>query len=136
MSVLTRYLLFQVPGWIAVAIVMGLLHHWLGIAPWIAVAVTFLWAAKDFLLYPWFRSAYEGPARTSALDRLVGAAGVAEEDLAPVGYARVRGELWRARVNPEDGPVRRGERIRVRGVDGALLVVDPERESGPGPGGA
>ena len=39
------------------------------------------------------------------------------------GRVRVRGEIWRARGEEGAGP---GETVRVAGVDGLTLVVEPE----------
>jgi membrane protein implicated in regulation of membrane protease activity len=35
-------------------------------------------------------------------------------------------ELWRARVRQGVRPVRQGENVRVRGIDGLTLLVEPE----------
>ena len=40
------------------------------------------------------------------------------------GWARVHGESWRVRANQ---PVRRGERLRVKAIDGLILTVEVER---------
>jgi membrane protein implicated in regulation of membrane protease activity len=41
----------------------------------------------------------------------------------------VKGTLWRARS--VDGPIPTGTRVRVRGVDGLMLRVQPEVEADP-----
>ncbi len=41
------------------------------------------------------------------------------------GFVRVHGEIWNA-VSPE--PVREGQRLRIRKVDGLTLQVEPERD--------
>jgi membrane-bound serine protease (ClpP class) len=56
-------------------------------------------------------------------EQLIGAAGEALEDFAAEGWARVRGEQWRVRSS---GPVRRGQRLRVTGMQGLVLDVVPE----------
>jgi membrane-bound serine protease (ClpP class) len=62
-------------------------------------------------------------------DALVGTVGVAQEVLAPRGQILVHGELWLA--ESPDGPVGAGERVRVRGVDGLKLLVEPVQERVP-----
>lgn len=47
------------------------------------------------------------------------------EDFAREGMVRVHGELWSA-VSTE--PVRAGQRLRIRKVDGLVIQVEPERE--------
>ena len=55
---------------------------------------------------------------------LVGLVGEARGDLAPEGPVSVKGALWRGRST--DGPIPKGTRVRVRGVDGLILRVEPE----------
>lgn len=89
-----KYLIFQVPGWVIVAVVLLLLVHRDVVSGWFAILGFCGWLLKDLLMYPLLRRAYEPDVLGSA--RLVGCRGVAEGDLAPAGYVRVRGELWRA----------------------------------------
>jgi len=55
---------------------------------------------------------------------LVGLTGEARGDIDPEGAVVVKGAVWRARSN--DGPIPKGTRIRVRGLDGLILRVEPE----------
>jgi membrane-bound serine protease (ClpP class) len=55
---------------------------------------------------------------------MIGMAGEARSDLSPEGQAWVKGALWRARAL--NGPIPKGSRIRVRRVDGLLLIVQVE----------
>ncbi|HEX4037217.1 MAG TPA: nodulation protein NfeD [Acidobacteriaceae bacterium] len=57
-------------------------------------------------------------------EALVGASGVAQQELAPRGQILVHGELWMAEA---DAPVSLGETVRVRGVDGLKLLVEKVR---------
>jgi membrane-bound serine protease (ClpP class) len=54
---------------------------------------------------------------------LIGAAGEALEDFDAEGWARVQGENWRVRSS---APVRRGQRLRVKAIDGLTLTVEVE----------
>ena len=65
---------------------------------------------------------------------LVGATGVAKSDLAPSGIVHVAGEDWTA--TSEERPIRQGERIAVRRVDGVRLIVGPTAGEGRQEGGA
>jgi membrane-bound serine protease (ClpP class) len=60
----------------------------------------------------------------SGKEYLIGAAGEALEDFEGEGWARVQGETWRVRSN---APVRRGERLQVKAIDGLVLNVEVER---------
>ena len=59
-------------------------------------------------------------------EAMVGAVGVAQEQLTPRGQIIVHGELWLAEA---DAPVAPGESVRVRAVDGLKLLVEPVRQS-------
>jgi membrane protein implicated in regulation of membrane protease activity len=125
MTTFTRYTLFQVPGWIVAAAILFGLQQWLDFRMWIAVALFAVYVVKDFLLYPFLRSAYEGGPSAGAA-ALIGLAAVAEQDLAPRGYVRVRGELWEAEAARGTPPIPRGATVRVRSARGMRLVVSPE----------
>jgi len=54
-------------------------------------------------------------------EALVGAVGVAQQELAPQGQILVHGELW---VAVADAPIAAGDSVRVRGVEGLKLLVE------------
>jgi membrane-bound serine protease (ClpP class) len=55
---------------------------------------------------------------------LVGLLGETRGELKPEGPVYVKGTLWRGRSN--DGPIPPGTRVRIRGVDGLVLRVEPD----------
>ena len=126
---LRRYILYQVPGWLLCTAMAVILHRWAGLSEWIGLSLVVGWAAKDAALYPFLRHAYE-PDAPSAIERLVGLAGITVEPLAPHGYIRVRGELWRAepRAGAEIGP---GHHVTVEAVRGTTLLVRPRGKTDP-----
>ncbi len=65
---------------------------------------------------------------TSTRRGLVGLVGETRGELKPEGPVYVKGTLWRGRST--DGPIPAGTRVRVRGVDGLILRVEPEAEPG------
>jgi membrane-bound serine protease (ClpP class) len=71
---------------------------------------------------------------TSTQRGLVGLVGEARGELKPEGPVFVKGTLWRGRS--ADGPIPAGTRVRVRGVDGLILRVEPEPPAAPEPGSA
>ena len=121
MSPPIKYLLFQIPGWIIAAAVLTALVHWEFLTKGIAVLCFFGWLLKDLLLYPFFRRAYEPGVTGSA--RLVGSKGIAEGDLTPKGYIRVRGELWRAVASPADHVLRSGTEVEIIGAERMEVFV-------------
>lgn len=64
---------------------------------------------------------------TSTQKGLVGLVGEARGSLDPEGPVYVKGTLWRGRTM--GGPIPAGTRIRVRGLDGLVLRVEPEPEA-------
>lgn len=61
------------------------------------------------------------PVVTGA-EELVGNVAVATADFEGRGQVRIHGEIWQA-VSPD--PVRRGQSVRVRGMEGLVLEVEP-----------
>ena len=57
---------------------------------------------------------------------MIGLVGEARGKMAPDGPVFVKGALWRGRSLGE--PIAIGTRVRVRGVDGLVLKVEPETE--------
>ena len=121
-----RYTAFQVPGW---AVALGLawwVHGSFDVPGWVAPAIPVAWIVKDMALYPLLRSAYE-VNEAPPVERLIGRRGVAVEPLAPDGYVRIGGELWRARSD-DATPIARHLTVEVVGAEGLVLSV---RNAGP-----
>jgi len=62
---------------------------------------------------------------TIGRDWMIGELGTAVVDVAPTGVVKVRDALWRAETNRAT-PIPAEGRIRVIGIDGLLLEVEPE----------
>ena len=132
MTVRARYFLLQVPGWVLVAVVLFGLRDWIGISMGWAVTLYALYVVKDFVLFPFLRSAYD-TSTTTGIARLVGQSAVVKQTLAPKGLVVVGGELWKAMLAPGQDEVARGRRVRVESARGMVLVVRAEEESSPAP---
>lgn len=123
-STLVRYTLYQIPEWVLAVVAAILLYRW-GVLPgWAGALLVAGVMAKDAALYPLLRTAYENDT-TTAIERLVGLRGVAVEPLAPHGYVRVRGELWRSEATAAGREIRRGHPVTVHAVKGTTLLVRP-----------
>ena len=120
-----RYLLFQAPAWLLVAVIASPSAAWLDLPGWTAGALLAGFVAKDLALFPWLRRAYENrPSRFVGVDALVGARGRVEDRLDPRGHVRIGAERWRA-IACCDAPLEAGEIVRVLGVTGLELTVEP-----------
>jgi len=117
-----RYLLLQAPGWAAVALASEVLHRWIGVSRGLGAAVLGAWVLKDLLLFPWVRKAYE-VGDSEAARRIVGARGTVARRLAPDGWIRVGGELWRATTQP-GSVLEAGTDVMIVDVDGLELRVE------------
>jgi membrane protein implicated in regulation of membrane protease activity len=121
MSTLTRYALFQVPGWLIGGAVCTALWSTGGVPAWAAGVLLALWVAKDAALYPLLRKGYEGAP--TGVEELIGSRGIVREPLAPSGFVEIRGTLWRAEIAPGEPSVGRGERVTVCAASGLTLRV-------------
>ena len=102
---------------------------WFTLPSWTIPFALGVWIAKDLLLYPFLKSAYEGPKPTGP-ESMVGSLGTVTEDLCPRGYVRIGPELWRAE---SADPVRAGQTVCVTGCDGMTMQVElvrPDSEAG------
>ncbi len=124
MRPIQRYLLFQVPGWLTLAGVMGFLHVSAAVSTSMALGVIGLFIALDFLLYPFFRHSYASRAQAGP-ETLVGRKVRVVEPLAPEGVVRIHAERWRARMLEASQSAAPGETVEVAGIDGLTLLVRP-----------
>jgi len=124
----TRYLLFQIPGWLIAALVVIVLMEWVRLPMWGAIAVLFFWIAKDLVQYRFVRNAYDTNVRTGS-ERFIGERAVTKEWLRPQGYIQVHGQLWRARAKSEDQPISPESLVRVVDAQGLTLIVTPEEDA-------
>jgi membrane-bound serine protease (ClpP class) len=109
---------------------VGSAWAWWGVAPNIDVPwwlITLL-TISGFLLFGFgFTVALRARERVrTAQVGLVGLVGEVRSDLNPEGGVEVKGALWRARSN--NGAIPKGTRVRVRGIDGLILRVEPESD--------
>jgi membrane-bound ClpP family serine protease len=113
-----RYLVWQSPGWIAVSLALLALRWVADLPDWIVPVGVVVVIAKDLAMYRVVRHTLEPPRA-----RLLGVRGRTVERLAPMGYVRVHGELWRAETAGEE--IAAGADIVVLEVNGLTLRVGP-----------
>jgi membrane-bound ClpP family serine protease len=122
MKTIIRYLLFQIPQWLILAVFLWLLVDWNAVPRWAAQLFLLFWVMKDFVMFPLVRRAYENNTQTGA-EKLIGAKAVAQEPLDPEGYVKINGELWKARADPAHQPIEQNRRVQVRAASGLTLIV-------------
>ena len=122
-GVLLRYLAVQAPSWVLWGVGLYVIRELMGFPAWIIWALISIWITKDFLILPYVWRSYE--IQLEQRHPLTGAEGVVEKPLIPEGYIRVRGELWRAELAEEKGPVGKGEKVQVQRAEGLTLIVRP-----------
>jgi membrane-bound serine protease (ClpP class) len=82
-------------------------------------------AASAAFIFFVFATAIKNRKRpvVSGREYLIGSTAQALEDFEREGWARVQGETWRARSS---APVRQGQRLRVKSIEGLVLTVEAE----------
>jgi membrane protein implicated in regulation of membrane protease activity len=118
-----RYAAFQVPELLFVLGLALAAWEWLGAPGWLAWGAPLAWAVKDALLFPFVWRSYEPDDVATA--GVVGQLALAEETLDPGGWARLGPELWRVELAHGAAAVPRGAKLRVVGVRGLVLRVEP-----------
>jgi membrane-bound serine protease (ClpP class) len=75
----------------------------------------------------WFALKARRRPVVSGSEEIIGASGVALADIEREGWAQVRGETWRV---VSAGPLARGDNLRVTGIEGLTLRVEPADKQG------
>lgn len=92
---------------------------------WITMLVAFVAVALAFLsgMPTMVRTRFSTP--TIGREWMIGELGLALSDVNPEGTVSIRSAPWRAQTNRAT-PVVAGDRVKVVGIDGLLLEVEPE----------
>ncbi len=122
--ILAKYWLLQLPGLALLAFILIFIQRWVNLPEWVFWGSLAMWVVKDAVLYLFVWKAYDWDHPEGA-NSLTGARGIAKEPLAPSGYVKVRGELWKAELVQGSRPIGEGENVQVRGARGLILIVQP-----------
>lgn len=125
LRVYIRYGLLAIPGTVVLILVLMVAQHWVPIPFWLSVTLIALWIVKEIILFPFVWRAYDH-ARSEVFHSMIGLRGVTQERLAPTGYIRVQGELWKAEEIPGEPPIEKNKWVRVKKIEGLKLYVVPE----------
>lgn len=122
--ILAKYWLLQLPELALLAFILIFVQRWVDLPEWVFWGSLAMWVAKDAVLYLFVWRAYDWDHPEGA-NALTGSRGVANEPLAPSGYVKVRGELWKAQLVEGCRAIDEGEAVQVRGARGLTLIVQP-----------
>ena len=99
-----------------------------GVSPILIVGAILLSLGYFFLLVRGLLQMRANRSTTLPIATLVGAGGTAQTLIAPTGIAYAGGEAWSARSRR--GKIQPGKALRVVGVEGLELIVEPEEKGG------
>ena len=124
-----RYILLNVPGVVAVILVLMIIQYWVDLPVWLSASIIAFWIIKDVLLFPFVWRSYDakGPGQSRSM---IGERGIAKERLAPSGYVQVHGELWRAEKIGDGPPIEAGQPVHIIKMEGLTLFVEPRNLPG------
>jgi len=122
LRVVIRYILLQIPGFALFGLVLVLSQRWFFLPLWLFGCLMLLWVLKDVILFSMVWRSYESQEEADD-PKLIDAQGVAFERLAPFGYIRIHGELWKAELISGVLPVEKGETVQVIGRNNLVLTV-------------
>lgn len=123
--VYVKYTLVNLPGIAFLVVILVLACNWISIPAWLFGTIIGLSIAKDVILFPFVWSAYDSRDQ-GRMRSIIGQRGTALEPLAPEGYIRVQGELWKAGTVNGCLPIGKGETVRVENVQGLKVFVIPD----------
>ena len=102
--------------------ILILANNWISIPTWLFWTVIVLSFLKDLILFPYVWSAFDSKA-TGRMSTIIGQRGTALEPLAPEGYIRLQGELWKAETVSGCPSIGKGETVKVESAQGLKLFV-------------
>ena len=121
-SIYTRYILLNIPGLVAVILILIIIQYWVVLPLWLFWSIIGFWIIKDAVLFPFVWLAYDWnrPGRSRSM---IGQRGMAKEQLSPSGYVQVQGELWRAEKIGDGPPIEAGQPVQIVRMEGLTLYV-------------
>jgi len=122
--IVLRYARYQIPDVAIFALILFVLHQWVGLSLGLFIGLVTLWMVKYLVVFSFVWRAYDKP-RPGDVTSLIGTQGIAEERLDPSGYVRVHGELWRAEVIGKTMAIEKGQTVLIERADGLTLLVKP-----------
>jgi membrane protein implicated in regulation of membrane protease activity len=119
-----RYILLNIPGLAAVILILIIVQYWVVLPAWLFGSIIGFWIVKDVVLFPFVWRAYDSEQAGQSRSML-GERAIVRERLAPLGYVRIRGELWRAEKIGNGPPIEIGQTVKIVKMKGLTLMVEP-----------
>ena len=113
----------QIPGLILLIIALIILSRFINIKTWLIITIILIWIVKDIALFPKVWKAYDISSPTP-MEQLIRMDGIVMTSLNPVGYVKVKGELWKAEIRDAQFTAEKGDKIEVVDARGMLLIVE------------
>lgn len=123
-QVFLRYSLIQLPELVLLVLVLILIGKWINIPMWATLVIFSLWLIANIIMFPFVWRAYDKDNPNS----MCGSQGIAAERLSPIGYVRIHGEMWRAKVIEGASFIKKGEVVTVTGIRGLTLIVQSDKK--------
>jgi membrane-bound ClpP family serine protease len=130
LRVLVKFILLQIPLLVLLPLALYFIRQWVAIPVWLIWGLVAVLIIKDVIMFPIVWRAYD-QSHPEDPTSIIGMRGIDKDRLAPMGYIHVRSELWRAEVMEGYSPIADGKGVRVVGIDGLTLIVQPEDEDTP-----
>ncbi len=124
-SIYFRYILLNIPEFVAMVLILIVIQYWVVIPVWLLGSIIGFWIVKDVILFPFIWRAYDWD-RAGRSGSMIGKRGVVKDKLAPAGYIQIHSELWRAEKIGEGPPIEEGQAVRVKKIEGLTLFVVPD----------
>ena len=93
-----------------------------GVSPWLVAGVVIV-SAAFFMAVVWLAFKARSRPVVSGAEEMIGARATALENFSEHGRVRVLGEEWQAHT---PRALKKGQKLRVTGRDGLVLIVEPE----------
>jgi len=119
-----RYILLNIPGLAAVILILIIVQYWVVLPAWLFGSIICFWIVKDAVLFPFVWRAYDWE-QTGQSRSMIGERAIARKRLAPSGYVRIHGELWRAEKIGDGPPIEIGQTVKIVKMKGLTLMVEP-----------
>ncbi len=120
---LIKYVLLQIPDLILLIIALIIFNKFINVSTWLMTTIIAVWIAKDIAIFTKVWKAYDSNYPNQK-EQLIGMDGIVMDELNPVGYVKVKSELWKAEITDPGFPVKKGDKIKVYGVKGMKLTVE------------